>query len=424
VNDTAKIETVPPTNRFPRRDGMPIAYLTTQYPAVSHSFIRREIHGIEKLGQPVVRYSVRQMPNDLPDPADQEEAARTNVILNGNWSRIIGSAVSTALARPAAFLKGLSCAVDMARKSGGEWTRHAAYLLEACWLRGEFRSADVRHVHVHFGTNPTAVARICHRMGGPTYSFTVHGPDEFDRPMPLDLRGKIADAAFCIAISSYGRSQLMRWSRFEDWPKIKVVRCGVDEQFTAPLANHPIPEAPNLCCIARLSAQKGLPLLVEAAAKLAARDRQFRLTLVGDGEMRAEIEAQIARHGLQDKVVLLGWASADTVREVLQASRAMVLPSFAEGLPVVIMEALALERPVITTAIAGIPELVDRNCGWVVPAGDIDALVEAMDSAISATTASLDVMGKTGRDRVLTMHQADRNAAQLLDILRESNFRS
>lgn len=397
-----------------------IAYLTTQYPAVSHSFIRREIAGIEAGGTAVARYSIRPFPDALPDPRDRAEASRTAVILNGNLASLAGAALMVCARRPGRFLDAAACAFGMARKAGGDFVKHGAYLLEACWLFRELRKKDVRHLHVHFGTNATAVARITHRLGGPAYSFTVHGPDEFDRPAQIDMRGKIAEAAFCVAISSYGRSQLMRWSRYVDWPKIQIVRCGVDETFTTPIANVPIPDAPHLCCVARLSGQKGLPLLIEAAARLAGRGKAFHLTLVGGGEMEAEIRAQIAASGLQDKVTMAGWASADEVRQIIQASRAMVLPSFAEGLPVVIMEALALERPIITTIIAGIPELVDAECGWLVPAGDVDAIVEAMAAAIELSPDALEAMGRRGREKVLAMHRADSNAARLLTLIEES----
>jgi colanic acid/amylovoran biosynthesis glycosyltransferase len=396
----------------------PVAYLTTQYPAVSHSFIRREILAMEAAGQPVLRLSVRPPHDNLPDPDDRSEAGKTSVILNGNWARLFGSALLQFVIRPASAVRALACTIGMARKSGGEWIRHGAYFLEACWVNGVVRQAGAIHMHVHFGHNAASVARIVRTLGGPPFSFTVHGPAEFDHPEQIDLGGKIADSAFCVAISSYGRSQLMRWCPVEQWPKIEVVRCGVDALFTDQRDSSPPPATPELSCVARLSGQKGLPLLIDAAARLAASGRAFRLTIAGDGEMRSEIEAQIAHHKLQEHVVLLGSVSAERVRELILSSRAMVLPSFAEGLPVVIMEALALERPVISTAIAGIPELVDSACGWLIPAGDIDALVTAMDDAIRADQDRLVAMGRTGRQRVLDQHRADTNALQLLALIR------
>jgi glycosyltransferase involved in cell wall biosynthesis len=176
--------------------------------------------------------------------------------------------------------------------------------------------------------------------------------------------------------------------------------------------------AAELCCVARLSAQKGLPLLIDAAAQLRARNVAFHLTLVGDGEMRKEIEAAIADRGLAGTVTITGYLDSAGVRARLLAARAMVLPSFAEGLPVVIMEALALRVPVVTTAIAGVPELVDAACGWVVPAGSVDALCDAMEAALTADPQRLRDMGEVGRTRVLARHDAGANGAAMAALFR------
>ena len=213
----------------------------------------------------------------------------------------------------------------------------------------------------------------------------------------------------------------MRWSDPRDWSRIAVVRCGVDESFLDPDAPRPIPDAPWLCCVARLSAQKGLPLLIDAAAELKRRKIAFRLTLVGDGEMRAEIGKAIAANDLTDEIRITGWQSADEVRGHLLDARAMVLPSFAEGLPVVIMEALALGRPVIATAIAGTPELVDDACGWLIPAGSTEALVGAMIDALSLPIDRLEALGAEGRRRVLARHDSAANAKHLLKLIWQSH---
>ena len=205
----------------------------------------------------------------------------------------------------------------------------------------------------------------------------------------------------------------MRWSAFEDWSKIEVVRCGVDASFLHRAKGPPIPEAPHLCTIARLSAQKGVPLLLEAASSLKREGRAFSLSIIGDGEMREEVERLIENQGLEDCVRLAGLASSDEVVEHLLASRAMVLPSFAEGLPVVIMEALALSRPVIVSAIAGTPELVDHQCGWLVAAGSADELAEALRDALDASVPELEAMGEVGRVRVSEMHDSGVNGQQL-----------
>jgi glycosyltransferase involved in cell wall biosynthesis len=256
---------------------------------------------------------------------------------------------------------------------------------------------------------------IAHAWGGPHFSFTAHGPDEFDAPVSLSLPAKVEAASFVAAISSYGCSQLMRWSSPDHWAKIAVVRCGLDREFLDADAQPVPPSSTEFVCVARLSPQKGLPLLIAACERLRAKGERFSLTIIGDGEMRGSLEAEIARRNLGDTITLAGIRTGEEIREYLIRCRAFVLPSFAEGLPVVIMEALALRRPVITTAIAGIPELVDESCGWLIPAGSEEALVEAMTAALHAPTEDLFAKAAVGRERVLKFHDADSNAAVLLE---------
>lgn len=394
---------------------MRVAYLINRYPAVSHSFIRREIEALEGVGARIDRYSIRPVEtSQLPDPRDRTEQGRTTVLLQFGLARLFVGALRTALRHPLRGLSGLGIALSGSSWRPAEILRRIAYFVEASVLAERMMSDGVDHLHAHFGTNPATVARIAGRLSGIPYSFTVHGPDEFDAPVAIDLRGKVADCAFCVAISSYGRSQLMRWSAYDDWRKIKVVRCGVDETFLADRNNTDITEAPRLCTVARLSGQKGVPLLLEAAARLRSTGRDFHLTVVGDGELRSEIEGLIRQHDLSRFVELVGLASAAEVVRHLNEARAMVLPSFAEGLPVVIMEALALRRPVIVSAIAGTPELVDAECGWVVPAGSVEKLAEALRDVLEATPAELLKKGEVGRARVLDMHDAAINGRELL----------
>jgi glycosyltransferase involved in cell wall biosynthesis len=257
-------------------------------------------------------------------------------------------------------------------------------------------------------------------MGGPPYSFTVHGPEEFDKVKALALVEKVERAAFVVTVSSFGKSQLYRWCEQGQWSKIHVVHCGVDDGFLAGPAIA-IPAQPRLVCVGRLCEQKGQFLLLDAVGQLVASGLRFKLVLVGDGPIRAEIEALIARLGLQEHVEITGWASNNDVRQHILASRAMVLPSFAEGLPVVIMEALALGRPVISTYVAGIPELVEPGvCGWLVPPGSVEALTQAMRAALQLPVEKLEQMGFAGAGRVAQQHDATVEANKLAALFRSS----
>jgi glycosyltransferase involved in cell wall biosynthesis len=256
-------------------------------------------------------------------------------------------------------------------------------------------------------------------LGGPPFSFTVHGPEEFDKPEALHLARKAHHARFVVAISSFGRSQLWRLLPAVQWPKVKVVHCGLDHTFTQAPANAEGLQTSTLVCVGRLCEQKGQLLLIPAIKALRDAGVEVRLVLAGDGEMRREVEAEIARCGLQAFVRITGWISSEQVRQEISAARALVLPSFAEGLPVVIMEALALGRPVVSTFVAGIPELVTEKIGWLVPAGDQEALVEALQDCLSAPLVRLQEMGAQGRARVLSRHDADVEAHKLATLFAE-----
>jgi glycosyltransferase involved in cell wall biosynthesis len=254
---------------------------------------------------------------------------------------------------------------------------------------------------------------LAQALGGPSYSFTVHGPEEFDKPQFIHLGEKIRRSKFVVAISSYGRSQLYRWVDHAHWPKVQVVHCGLEAAFHDVPPTDP-PDVARLVCVGRLCEQKGQLLLVQALASLAQRGVRCELVLAGDGEMRAEVEALIAANKLGERVRITGWISSSQVRDELLSARAMVLPSFAEGLPVVVMEAMALRRPVLTTAIAGIPELVrDGENGWLFTAGSIEELAQAMEACLTAPPARMAEMGAHARTCALQRHSVDVEAAKL-----------
>ncbi|WP_395334454.1 glycosyltransferase family 4 protein [Novosphingobium sp. BL-8H] len=391
-----------------------VAYLTNVYPKVSHSFIRTEIAALERQGLSVSRFTVRRSDQPLPGAQDREEAARTVALLD-NAVALAGAAAACFATRPLAAWHALR----LSWRVCGPGNRHraAAYFAEAALLARRLERVGIRHLHVHFGTNPATVARLVARLAPVTYSFTVHGPDEFDAPQALDLPGKIADAAFVAGVSSFGRGQLMRWSDPAHWGRIHVVHCAPDASFLADGAVGPAAaKATRFLCVARLSAQKGLPLLIEAMGRIAAQ-RVITLDVIGDGEDRAAIENQIERLGLKHNVRLRGWAGPEEIRQALTEADVFVLASFAEGLPVVLMEAMALRCPVIATAIAGIPELVDDNVGWLVPSGSVEAIVAALEAACDAPAESRAAMGARARLRVLERHDPDRNAADLAALL-------
>lgn len=395
-----------------------LAYLVNHYPKVSHTFIRREILAVEQQGLDVLRLAIRGWDDDAPDPVDQAEKARTHYLLKDGTAGLLKATVAQAMRAPRRFACALKLALRMSRRADRPWPFHLVYLMEACAALPVLRRAGIEHLHIHFGTNPAEVGMLIEALGGPGYSMTVHGPEEFDRPDFLHLGDKIRGARFVAAITSFCRSQLSRWVAYTEWPKLRIVHCGLDPEFHA--VDAPPPTGKRLLCIGRMTEQKGHLLLIEAAAQVARQVPDFELVLAGDGELRATIEERIRQLGLERNVRITGWISSDTVRQELLAARALVLASFAEGLPVVIMEAMALGRPCVSTCIAGIPELIrDGENGWLLPAGDPDALAEAMLACLRLDDAELARVGQRARASALERHDIDREAAKLVALFQE-----
>jgi colanic acid/amylovoran biosynthesis glycosyltransferase len=391
---------------------MRIAYFTNQYPAVSHTFIRREIRALEADDVTVIRYALQSSPQGLVDAEDEAEQTITRYILAAGVAEFVRCCLA-GLIRPIALFKAIRLALQIGWHSDRGLLKHFAYLLEAIVLAEWCRRDTADHIHAHFGTNSAAIVMLAWQLSGIPYSFTVHGPDEFERATLLALDVKLRHAAFVVCVSHYGKSQLMRWSTSDQWPKIALVHCGLDVGFFEEKLTK-IPQTGRLVCVARLEEQKAHLVLIEAARKLREAGVSFEIVIIGDGSLRPWIEEAIRNAGLEREIAITGWLTGDRVKEEIAAARALVLPSFAENLPVVIMEAMAFGRPVISTYIAGIPELVVHGeTGWLVPASDDVALAGAMREVLAESTEKLTDMGLRGRARVIENHDVRKEAAKL-----------
>jgi glycosyltransferase involved in cell wall biosynthesis len=393
-----------------------IAYFVNQYPKVSHTFIRREILALELRGFEVQRLALRGWDTPVPDEEDRAERERTHYVLQNGAGSLLLPMLRCLVKSPLRFFAAVALALKMSRASRERpLPYHLVYLAEACVVLAWLRTFGARHIHAHFGTNSTEVAMLTHALGGPPFSFTVHGPDEFLRPM--GLAEKIRRSAFVIAISSYGRSQLYLRLPHRDWPKVHVVHCGLDKKFYD-MAPMPVPVTTRFICVGRLSEEKGQMLLLEAVARVAAKGIPIELVLVGDGPLRGELEGLIEKYRLGQCVRITGWISSEDVRKEILGARALVLPSFSEGLPVVIMEAMALRRPVLTTYIAGIPELVlSGENGWLFPAGSLEDLTNALEACLSTSIQDLQKLGDAGYSRVIRRHSIEVEAGKLAELV-------
>lgn len=387
---------------------------------VSHTFIRREILALESLGVTVIRYALRPTPQVIVDEADKSEETKTRHIVHAGIAEILRCFLIALVTRPLKLARIIGLAARMGWHSDRGIVRHFAYAIEATVLSAWCTRDRVDHLHAHFGTNPAAIAMFASQLSGTSYSFTAHGSEEFEKAPLLSLDEKLRHAAFAICVSSFGKSQLMRWSQPDQWPKIEVVHCGVDKDFLETPAQAP-PAAPRLVCVGRFVAVKAHLVLVGAVRHLRAMNINCEVVLVGDGPMRSEIEDAIRGAGLERQFVFAGWGTGDRVKAEIMGSRALILPSFSENMPIVIMEAMALGRPVISTYVAGIPELVKPgDTGWLVPASDEIALAEAMRECLAISGDEIARMGHAAKRHVVDHHDTLKEAGKLKNLFAQT----
>ncbi len=397
---------------------MKIAYLTSAYARAGDTFIRAEVSELRRRGHEVHTFSIRRAAEEDISETIREEQAKTDYILERGLLKLAKSFGGQLRRRPARAAEALTLAVRIRPPGLVAFGKQLVYVLEASYLAERLEALGVEHLHNHIPEGSGTVTLLASMLSGVPYSQTVHGPGFFFHVKDWALGEKVARSAFFACITSFCKSQCMIFTPVEHWPKLAEVRCGLDSHFLdAPAV--PPPEAPRLVMVGRLCPEKGFMLMVEAVKALADEGVRCEVDVIGGGPLAADLERRVRELGLADRIHLLGWKSSDEVREHVQKARALLLPSFAEGLPVVIMEALALGRPVISTHIAGIPELVrSGETGWLVPAGSTEPLVEAMREAVTAPLERIEAMGAAGRILVRERHDITVEVGKLESLMR------
>ena len=396
-----------------------LGYLVSQYPAVNHTFILREIRTLRALGFDIRVVSIRK-PDRLPELLSEEEAdeyRRTFAVLGGGPLRVLRAHVSTLLRRPLGYAASFWYAIRLGGSDPRRIVSHARYFAEAV-VAGEYLTrAGVRHFHTHFSST---VSLIVARLFGLAFSMTVHGSAEFNDVVGFHMAEKVSRAAFVSTISNYGSSQTMRASQPEHWHKIHAIPLGVDPRDFA--ARPPLNGGPDrrfqILCVGQLAVAKAHHMLIDAVGRLAAKGRNVRLTLVGEGPERGSLEKAIAESDLGEVVHLAGPCNHDRVIEYYRQTDAFALASFAEGVPVVLMEAMTMEIPCVATWITGIPELIrNETDGLLVPPADPEALSEALERLMD-DAALCARLGKSARERILERYDLRRNSARLGEMFR------
>lgn len=389
-----------------------LAYLTSLYPAASHTFILREVTALRALGFEVETCSMRRPDAIHLIGPEEEEALGTTfyVVAAGRNPVTLFRALGAALAAPGRLVRALGLAWRTAPPGLRGGLKQVFYLAEAMILARHLKARGIGHLHNHFADPSANVAMLTSALSGIPFSYTLHGPAELYEPEKWQLREKTARAAFVVCISHFARSQAMYFSDPAHWPKIHIVHCGVlPERYDRPAP--PRPAGTHLVFVGRLTPIKGLRVLIEAFAEARRTRPDLHLTLIGDGDDRAHLERQAAPLGAA--VTFAGFQSQDGVAAALAAADIFVLPSFAEGLPVVLMEALAAARPVICTQVAGVGDLVEEGVsGFLVPPGDAVTLAERI-GRLADDPALRRAMGARGRETVRAEFDVRHEAARL-----------
>jgi colanic acid/amylovoran biosynthesis glycosyltransferase len=396
-----------------------LGVLCSRYPAVSHTFIQREVHALRALGADVSTFAIRRASEgEVLSAEDRDELAGTYSILPAGQD-LARAHLRALLRHPRAWAGTLLRALGMTPGTprGAIW--QLFYFAEAVSLWDELRRRGIRHVHAHFANVASDVALLATDVGnradggGWSWSMAIHGPAQLGERR---LEAKVRDAAFVACVSDHLRGRLMMVTPPERWPSLQLVRTGVDPELFRPDGASPAPG--RVLTVARLVPGKGIDVLLEALALLDRRGRAAELDVVGDGPDRDRLAARIRALGLERRARLHGAASQERVRELLGGAAAFCLPSFSEGVPVVLMEAMAAGVPVVATRITGVPELVeDGRSGVLVPPGRADLLADALERLLNAPEADRDAMAAAGRARVEAEFTPQRGARRLMELL-------
>lgn len=397
-----------------------VAYLVSQYPAFSHTFILREVLQLKNLGMEIEIASI-----NLPDrplsqltPIEKEQAESVFYVKKQGVAGALIALMKTLSNSPGSCLRGLIAAV---RLGGWDLKRllfHFFYWIEALMVGEWMSNQNLNHLHVHFATPAASVGMLVKIIFKAGFSLTVHGPDEFYDAPGYCLPQKIQKADFIICISHYARSQLMKLSEFSQWSKFEVCRLGVDPERFKPSPLQKM-DSLQLLCVGRLTPAKGQGILLAAFADLLKQNRQLRLCLVGTGPDAHSLRKYAEKLGISNHIEFAGAVDQERILDYYRKADVFVLPSFAEGLPVVLMEAMAMQIPCVTTSITGIPELInDGEQGLLVAASDAKGLVRALCKLLDDTDAR-EKIGSEGRKRVVNDYHLKKNTQHLYEVFQK-----
>ncbi len=399
-------------------DPMKLLYLVGQYPAINHSYLLAEVRHLRSLGfeVPVVSVSPPDRPLEELSPVEREEAARTYYVKEVSAAQVAILNIGEFLRHPLRYLRGLTFALRLAGGSPKRVAYHLAYFAEAILVGRRMRQCSVSHVHASFSAT---VALLVARTFPVTMSFGVYGFGELHDPVGTHLAGRIQGALFVRSISRHGRGQLMLSCARSEWPKLIYVPLGIDATEFAPRPPRAVSLPPHILCVGRLAPEKGQALLLEAIAALSAEGRDAHLRLVGDGPDRAWLESRAAALGIASKVEFAGWVNQARLMALYAETDLFVMPSLAEGIPMVLMEAMAMQIPCVAPRITGIPELIEHgDDGMLFAVADVEDLKQKIRHLLQSPESWAQI-GRQARAHVVRDYDMARNTKRFAAVLAE-----
>lgn len=396
-----------------------LLYLIGQFPAINHGYLMAEVRELRRLGfdVPVISVSPPDRQSAELSAIEREEVSRTYYIKALPPGHIALLNLVEFLRSPRRYVRGLAFAVGLAGVNPERFFYHVGYFAEAVLVGRRMRELGITHVHASFSAT---VVLIAAKIFPITWSFGVYGYGELHDPTASHLKERIASATFVRSISRFGRGQLMLACDRDQWPKLLYLPLGIDvEEFSPQAALHQDSSVPRLLSVGRLSQEKGQALLLESVARLAAEGHSVRLHLVGDGPDRQWLEDYARQLGITSNVAFAGWLQQEQLLSLYRSADIFVLSSLAEGIPMVLMEAMSLEKPCVAPRISGIPELIEHGVdGLLFTVADVDNLTQNIQTLLNSPELR-QRMGKRAREKVLREYDATINTARFATVLEE-----
>lgn len=399
-----------------------LLYLIGQFPAINHGYLLAEIRHLRRLGFDIDVISVS--PPDRPvtelTEAEREEAARTYCVKSLSAARIALLHAAEFLRSPWRYFRGLMFTLGLAGIAPRRVLYHLAYFAEAVVVGRRMRDLGIAHVHASFSAT---VALIAAKTFPLTWSFGVYGFGELHDPVATHLTERIQSARFVRSISRHGRGHLMLSCERSQWPKLLYSPLGIDASEFPHKGKRPPDGSPaRLLCVGRLSQEKGQSLLLEAVASLAAQAHPVQLHIVGDGPDRRWLENYANQLGMSANVVFEGWVDQNRLMALYSETDIFVLPSLAEGIPMVLMEAMALEIPCVAPRISGIPELIEHRVdGLLFAVADVDDLTQSIRTLLDSPELRQRI-GRQAREKVLREYDMASNTARFAAVLEKQLY--